>query len=122
MSMNALIEDNTTLKGFCDSLMKLVDVDKILENQQPEPEQNEDILSEAEKRLNGFLADGKADYVDLLRRYAPEIGPVLYGMDNWGYPMPIIDFFGEHAKEFFRFIVCGYINIHLDEYRPDCSR
>lgn len=119
MKKNTAIRNTSTLKGFCDSLMKLVDIDQIIENTVFEPEQNEEILCETEKVLKEILSGGKINYVDLLREYAPEIGPVLYGMSNWNYEMPIIDFFGEHAEAFFSFLVCGYINLHLYEYRPD---
>lgn len=52
-------------------------------------------------------------YPELLEKYKGEIGPLLYDMDNNGYDMPQIKFFGEGAETFFNQLIIAYMGIHL---------
>ncbi|MCC2253590.1 hypothetical protein LKD70_03915 [Ruminococcus sp. CLA-AA-H200] len=45
----------------------------------------------------------------------PELGDILYQLDNWDVEIPDVCFFGERAKEFLKAVARGYIQIHLDE-------
>lgn len=51
------------------------------------------------------------NYQSLLKRYARDIGELLYQISSRRYPIPEIHFFGEGKKCFFNEIVTRYIEI-----------
>lgn len=112
-----LIKDDSSLKAFADSVVEIIGNADIVEGITSFLEQNEAVLENVDLFLKADVSRTEINYVELLERYAPDIGPVLYCMDNWGLEMPTIDFFNENARAFFEFIVKGYIYQHLDEYR-----
>lgn len=85
------IKEDETMRQFCESLVKRVD--RIYElNTLSEGYQ--DKFSDAVYDELFDLAKTEIDYEGLLERYLPEIGYVLYDMDNHGYPIGELTFIG----------------------------
>lgn len=93
-------------------VMERIDKDKLLLDML-EPERNGEVIRQAKGVL---LQD--VDHINVesfLKENVKEVGSVLYWMSNWGIDIPEVSFFGDKAKDFYVFLMCGYIEIHLSE-------
>lgn len=102
------IKDDSSLYSFCKSLW---DTAKDLVNVYEEEYSKEAVLEECREILRDDLPRTDINYEDLLEAYVPEIGNVLYVMDNNGYDMSCVEvhFFGDKAHEFFDQLVDVYL-------------
>ena len=101
-----IVKDDSSLNSFCHSL-----VDTAQTNLEAEGKVTADDMEDAVEELIEALERTDIDYQELMRIYAPEIGPVLYRMDNEGFPMPAISFF-DGAKDTFEVLV-SYLTRHI---------
>ena len=90
-------------------------------NIEPEYERNESIVSAVKKHLEKEMNDQKIPVVEHLSDFSldPEFGNILYQMSNWGKDIPEVCFSGDKASDFFIFLVCGYVEVHIDELLGD---
>lgn len=84
---------------------------------EPEHERNESIVSAVKKYLEKEVNDQKIPVVEHLSDFSldPEFGNILYQMSNWGKDIPEVCFSGDKASDFFIFLVCGYVEVYIDE-------
>ena len=89
---------------------------------EPEYERNESIIAAVKKYLENEMKDKKIPVVEHLSNFSldPEFGNILYQMSNWGKDIPKVCFSGDKASDFFIFLVCGYIEVYIDELLGDC--
>lgn len=107
-----LVDDDSSLDAFAkciyDSLpIEAIDVD-------PDSEEfNDRVLELAHIAIYDDLSRTKVDYKQLLFRYAPEIGVLLYNMDNYSISLSVIEESGffTYADETFNFLLEKYILI-----------
>lgn len=108
-----LIKNDSTLKDFAQSVINNLGIsfnnDK---NYEDFKDESIDIINE---HITDDISRTDIDYEDLLYRYRSELGDILYGIDNNGYNIPTISFFGEDAQYFFNEILYYYINIYFEE-------
>lgn len=90
---------------------------------EPEYERNESIIGAVKKYLENEMKDQKIPVVERLSDFSldPEFGNILYQMSNWGKDIPEVSFMGEKAPDFFAFLICGYVEVHIDELLEDCK-
>ena len=88
---------------------------------EPEYERNESIIGAVKKYLENEMKDQKIPVVERLSDFSldPEFGNILYQMSNWGKDIPEVSFMGEKAPDFFAFLICGYVEVHIDELLED---
>ena len=118
-----MIEDDSTLESFAKSL--LTDLDKdcgIDRNDYDYDEEFEDRMIDAVYDcIHDDLARTDIDYVELMERFARDIGQLLYDMDNHGYDLSSVQLsFFNKAQESFETMLYRYIQIHFDELKADC--
>ena len=90
---------------------------------EPEYERNESIITAVKKYLEEHIKDESIPLFKRLSDFSldPEFGSILYQMSNWDRDIPEIRFLGEKAVDFFIFLVCGYIEVHIDELLESCK-
>lgn len=90
---------------------------------EPEYERNESIIGAVKKYLENEMKDQKIPVVERLSDFSldPEFGNILYQMSNWGKDIPEVNFRGEKAPDFLVFLICGYVEVHIDELLEDCK-
>lgn len=118
-----MIEDDSTLENFAKSL--LTDLDKacgIDHNDCDNDEEFEDRMIDAVYDcIHDDLARTDIDYVELMERFARDIGQLLYDMDNHGYDLSSVQLsFFDKAQESFETMLYRYIQIHFNDLKADC--
>lgn len=112
-----LIENDATMKDFAMSLIKIIPDDDLIERSKAMEEDGEDPTYEDEymDRVRECLEDDISrtdiDYEELVCRYAYEIGPVLYELQNHCTDIDDyrISFFGVFVEDFFNRIICHLV-------------
>lgn len=107
------------MEEYIKSVIERLDMEKILQESQSEEERKEILLEDAMKLIESDVSLSKLDVENLLVRSTPLIGDIIYQMDNWGKEIPEVSFFGEKAREFFVFLACGYLEIHMGDIVED---
>jgi len=102
-----IIKNDDSLHSFCKCLFE----NAPFENN--EKSNKEDILELIWDQLDHDLPITDIDYEKLLKRYASDIGPVLYEMQRQTKEVPKINFFGPDAAAFFNIIAYKYVEYHL---------
>lgn len=108
-----IIENDSTLESFALSLIKAVPEDDLIEAKSKyersvgDTEYEDEFMERVRRILTYDISRTDIDYSSLMKKYASEIGPVLYDMDNRGWDLSSfrLSFFGESARECFNRIV-----------------
>lgn len=106
-----LIANDDTMRNFALSVMRQIDEDSVRDMKiryQEGNDINADFIEWYHEQMIGILYDDLArtaiDYSALMRKYAPEIGPLLCELENRGMDwqsMFTLRFLGEEAKQCF---------------------
>ena len=102
-----LITNDDTFDDFAKCIVKNVTTD--------DPDEIDDILSTI---IEDDLPRTNIDYSSLLVKFAKEIGPILYYMDNTGYDLNGIEiaFFNQYkSQKFFNFMLEVYCRALLND-------
>lgn len=110
---NKMIEDDSTLEKFAQCIINGVPEDDLKEIKQRYNVEDNDREYEEEymQRVRDILYDDISrtdiDYSELMERFAPELGNLLYDMENHGYDLSALrlTFFGEKVGECFNKLV-----------------
>ena len=110
---NKMIEDDSTLEKFAQCIINGVPEDDLEEIKQRYNVEDNDREYEEEymQRVRDILYDDISrtdiDYSELMERFAPELGNLLYDMENHGYDLSALrlTFFGEKVGECFNKLV-----------------
>ena len=108
-----MIEDDSTLEKFAQCIINGVPEDDLEEIKQRYNVEDNDREYEEEymQRVRDILYDDISrtdiDYSELMERFAPELGNLLYDMENHGYDLSALrlTFFGEKVGECFNKLV-----------------
>ena len=100
---------------YIKSVLDQLDMEKIFQESSSEEVRNEILLERAREVIKSDVSLGKVDVENLLEKSTAVIGNIVYQMANWGKEIPEVSFFGEKAKEFFIFLACGYLEVHMDD-------
>ena len=108
-----MIEDDSTLEKFAQCIINGVPEDDLEEIKQGYNVEDNDREYEEEymQRVRDILYDDISrtdiDYSELMERFAPELGNLLYDMENHGYDLSALrlTFFGEKVGECFNKLV-----------------
>jgi hypothetical protein len=107
-----LIEKDDTMKDFAESIIKSIPKDDLNSS-------TEDLEEIYMGRVNDILIDDisrtNIDYEELMCRYAPEIGELLYNMENHGSDLDAVSihFFGSEAEKSFNYLMTEYIYLKV---------
>ncbi len=110
---NKMIEDDSTLEKFAQCVIDGVPEDDLEDIKQRYNVVDDDTEYEDEymQRVRDILYDDISrtdiDYSELMERFAPELGNLLYDMENHGYDLSALrlTFFGEKVGECFNKLV-----------------
>lgn len=105
-----LIKNDNTLKEFAQSLCNGVPTEGIDKNNF-----KENFMDLVERIIIEDISRTEINYEHLMYKYRLELGDLIYEMDNHGFDISFISFFGDRARESFNQIVYQYINIHFNE-------
>lgn len=108
-----MIKDDSTLEKFAQCIIDGVPEDDLEEIKQRYNVEDNDREYEEEymQRVRDILYDDISrtdiDYSELMERFAPELGNLLYDMENHGYDLSALrlTFFGEKVGECFNKLV-----------------
>lgn len=107
---NELIKNDSTIKDFAKSLCDGVPRENL--NEEDFKDRTIDLVSEI---LRDDISRTNINYENLMYKYRSELGDILYEIENNGYEVPPVKFFGKEAESSFNYIVIAYIDIHFDE-------
>lgn len=111
---SCLIENDATMKDFAISLIKTIPDDdlikrsKAMEDDGEDPTYEDEYMDRVREVLEHDISRTDINYEELMCRYAYEIGPVLYEIDNYfglETAAPDIVFFGSKTGECFNYLV-----------------
>ena len=108
-----MIKDDSTLEKFAQCIIDGVPEDDLEDIKQRYNVEDDDREYEDEymQRVRDILYDDISrtdiDYSELMERFAPELGSLLYDMENHGYDLSALrlTFFGEKVGECFNKLV-----------------
>lgn len=108
-----MIKDDSTLEKFAQCIIDGVPEDDLEDIKQRYNVEDDDREYEDEymQRVRDILYDDISrtdiDYSELMERFAPELGSLLYDMENHGYDLSALrlTFFGEEVGECFNKLV-----------------
>lgn len=108
-----MIEDDSTFEKFAQCIIDGVPEDGLEEAKQRYNEEDGDTEYEDEymQRVRDILYDDISrtdiDYSELMERFAPELGDLLYDMENHGYDLSTLGltFFGKNVGDCFNKLV-----------------
>lgn len=112
-----IIEDDSTIKKFAESIFKNLQITYSLVSKY---EDYEDFKIESLENIFCFLRDDVSrtgiKYEELMYKYRFDIGDLLYELDKVDYSLFVsVNFFGNKAKTSFEEIMLAYCEIHFDE-------
>lgn len=107
----SIIKNDDTIDSFALSIFEGVPVEWDTVSADNE-EQKDEILEPVRQILVEDISRTDIDYAVLLEKYTRSIGMLLYQIDNHGYPMPEIHFFGDDAAFFFNELILKYTEIN----------
>lgn len=107
---NEIIENDNTLKDFAQSLCNGVPTESFKKEFF-----KKEFMETVYIIIDEDISRTDLSYEELMHKYRLELGNLLYEMDNNGYDIPVIKFFGDDAKTCFNNLVYAYIDIYFNE-------
>lgn len=106
-----LIKNDSTLDCFAMSVFEGVPVDWSTIKSDDE-EHRDEICYLVWQILDEDISRTDISYEELLKKYACSMGMLLYQIENHGYPVPEIHFFGNDAMKYFNELIYRYIELN----------
>ena len=108
-----MIEDDSTLEKFAQCIIDGMPEDDLEEAKKRYNEEDDDTEYEDEymQRVRDILYDDISrtdiDYSELMGRFAPELGDLMYNMENHGYDLSTLGltFFGKNVGDCFNKLI-----------------
>lgn len=117
-----MIDDDSCMESFAKSLLKNIDRDyEIHCNEYDSDEFKDAILKAVYDSIQDDLSRTDIDYQELMKRFAKDIGQLLYDMEKHSYDLSSITIsFLDDAQQSFEMFICIYIEIHFEELEKIC--
>lgn len=107
-----MIEDDSTLEKFAQCIIDGVpeyDLEEVKQryNTDDDTEYEDEYMHRVRDILYDDISRTDIDYSELMERFAPELGSLMYDMENHGYDLSTlgITFFGKNAGDCFNKLV-----------------
>jgi hypothetical protein len=108
-----LIKDDSTLQLFAKSLCNNLDIHYTGDSNYEDFKETS--MDYVEEHLKDDISRTSINYEELMYKFRNELGDLLYEVENHGYELQDIFFYGDKAQTSFNDVVYNYIYIHFDE-------
>ena len=118
-----MIEDDSCMDSFARSLLRDLDKDYEIErgNFDNEEEYKDEIMEAVYNSIHDDLSRTDIDYINLMEKYAKDIGQLLYDLENHSYDLSAITLsFFDQSQKSFETLLYKYIEIHFEELSKVC--